>query len=123
MTITVVGSVLTGTNTYAVTKGFNFYGNFLPISGDLTTNGLPVVDNTTLNTWNQAGQSYNQAVVGLGTNDSSPDLSGNPGTYPIFVNQSGTAVVVVAPPVGAGFLLNSASPTTLTWSQTFSVGP
>ena len=44
LTITVVGSVLTGSNSYPVTKGLNFYGNFLPISGDITTNGFPVID-------------------------------------------------------------------------------
>jgi uncharacterized membrane protein YvlD (DUF360 family) len=123
LTITLVGSVLTGTNTYPVNKGLGFYGNFLPISGDITTNGFPVVDNSYLNQWNQAGQSYNQAVVGLGTDDSATNLSGNPGPNPIFVNQQGTAIVTVTPAVGEAFLYFSGTNSTVSWTQTFKVGP
>jgi len=122
MTVTVVGSVLTGTNSYTVTQGYNFYGNFEPIQGDITTNGFPVVDNSALFTW--AGNHYNQPVYGLGTNDSSysgTNIVGNPASVPVFADQTFSYVVVVAPPVGVGFLYQYLG-TATSWTQTFSVG-
>jgi hypothetical protein len=117
-TITVVGTVLQGSNSYPVTAGYNFYGNFEPVAGDITTNGFPVVDNSTVQTWNGAG--YNNAVYGLGINDSAPDLSGNPGTVPLFVDQNGTSIQIVAPAVGAGFLYHYLG-TSTSWTQNFTV--
>jgi hypothetical protein len=125
MTITVVGSVLTGTNTYPVSKGIGFYGDFLPIVGDLTTNGFPVVDNSFLNTFNNGG-TYNQAVYGLGTNDSSYNtntgaLIGNPAPYPVFSDASFINRVLVAPAVGQGFLYFYNSTSNASWTQSFLV--
>jgi hypothetical protein len=118
LTFTLVGSVLTGTNSYPVTAGYNFYGNFLPISGNLCTNGFPVVDNSAYYTYN--GHGYNQPFYGLGTNDSATNLSGNPGPVPIFTDQSGTILETVAPAVGQGFLYQYLG-TSTSWTQVFSV--
>jgi hypothetical protein len=124
VTVTVVGSVLTGSNSYPVNAGFNFYGNFVPVQGDVTTNGLPVVDNSYLYTWNAAAQKYNSAVYGLGTNDSSYDsgnnLTGNPAPYPVFADSSFSTRQVVSPAVGQGFLYFNAGPS-VSWTQNFSV--
>jgi hypothetical protein len=122
LTLTVVGTVLQGTNTYPVTAGYDFYGNFEPVSGDLTTNGLPVVDASFITTWN--GHAYNNASFGLGTNDSSYDsmgnIVGNPAPYPVFADGGYNVVQVVAPAVGQGFLYHYAG-TATTWTQTFTV--
>jgi len=119
LTITVVGSVLTGTNSYPVKTGFDFYGNFEPIQGDLTTNGLPVVDNSQYYTFN--GHAYSSVLYGLGTNDSALDLSGNPAPYPAFTDAGGDAIVVANPAVGQGFLYKYIGGTATTWVNVFTV--
>jgi hypothetical protein len=120
LTIVVTGKILTGTNSYPVTSGYNFYGNFEPTTNDICKNGFPVVDGSDLMTWN--GYGYGQALYGLGTNDSAPDLSGNPGQYPGFIDQDFTQIVPVTPPVGSAFLYYYVGPNT-NWTQIYSVGP
>jgi hypothetical protein len=122
--VTLVGSVLTS-NTVPINAGYGFYGNALPISGDITTNGLPVADNSLLYTWNPATQKYNSAFNGLGTNDSayngSGALLGTAATNPVltfdFISRS-----VYSPAVGEGFIYQNPG-TAKSWTQTFSVGP
>ena len=127
MNITVVGSVLAGTNSYPVSKGFGFYGDYLPIVGDLTTNGFPVTDNSFLNTFSN-GIGYNQAVYGLDTTHSSYNtntgaLLGGPATYPVFADGNFITRQLVAPKPGQGFLYSYLSPTNAVWTQVFNVGP
>jgi hypothetical protein len=124
VTITVVGSVLTGTNTYPVSPGYGFYGQFVPIVGDLTTNGFPIVDNSFLNFFNNPG-GYSQAYYGLGTDDSGFDtngnLTGNPASVPVFCDGNFTIRELVEPAVGQGFLYYYKGVSTATWSQNFTV--
>jgi hypothetical protein len=121
-TITVVGTVLQGTNSITENTGYGFYGNFEPVSGDLTTNGFPVVDNSFLYTWN--GTTYALPLFGLGTDDSGYDsmnnLTGNPSTYPAFTTSAELTRVIFAPAVGQGFVyLNPGA--SAAWTQTFTV--
>jgi len=120
----VVGSVLTGTNSYPVSKGYGFYGQFVPIVGDLTTNGFPIVDNSYLDVFTNGH--YLQAIYGLGTNDSGYDtngnLTGNPAQYPVFADGNFTIRELFQPAIGQGFLYYYLSPSSATWTQTFSVG-
>jgi len=123
ITVTVVGSVLTGSNSYPVNAGYGFYGNFVSQSVDITTTGLPIVDNSSVYTWDVVHQRYNPPFNGLGTNDSAFDGSGNllgtPATNPVltldFVTRS-----VYTPAIGEGFIyLNPGA--AKTWTQNFSV--
>jgi hypothetical protein len=122
LTLTVVGSVLTGTNSYPVKSGYDFYGNFLPESVDITTTGFPVNDNSSLLSW--TGHGYT-TVYGLGTNDSSNDgtnIIGGPAAIPVFADASYSFVEKIQPAVGAGFLYFSGAGNGTNWTQTFSVG-
>jgi hypothetical protein len=123
VTLTIVGSVLTGTNSYTENAGYGFYGQFVPIVGDLTTNGFPIVDNSLLYTWNTAAQHYNSAYIGVGTDDSAYDGSGNllgtPGTYPVLTLDLSTRSVF-SPAVGQGFIYQNPG-AAATWTQSFTV--
>jgi hypothetical protein len=123
-TITVVGTVLQGTNTTSVNTGYGFYGNFEPVAGDLTTNGFPVSDNDQLTTWTPAG-GYSQPLIGLGTDDSGYDsmgnLTGNPSTYPVFTTPAELVRVVFTPAVGQGFVYLRLTAGSAAWTQTFTV--
>jgi hypothetical protein len=109
-TLTLTGSVVQGTNNFALNGGlFGFLGDPEPISGDITTNGFPVQDNSTVLTWNVAQQKYNQAVFGLSA------TNGGPGFVDGFFNP-----VVVAPAVGQGFLYHNPT-NTIQWTRSFIV--
>jgi hypothetical protein len=114
MQVTVVGTVLQGTNSYTENTGYGFYGNFEPVQGDITTNGFPITaDYGYLYQWNAASQSYTTAVYGIDAADNAPSPAQ-------FYNADFTQVVVVAPPVGAGFVyFNPGS--AASWTQTFTV--
>jgi hypothetical protein len=105
--------VLQGTNTITENTGYGFFGNFEPVQGDITTNGFPITaDYSYLYQWNPATQHYTTAVYGITAAD-------NGGTE-AFYDQTLSFVVVVAPPVGAGFVyfnVGAAAP----WTQTFTV--
>jgi hypothetical protein len=123
VTVTVVGTVLQGTNSYAVNPGYGFYGDFVPIVGDLTTNGFPIVDNSLLYTWDSAHQRYFPAYIGVGTDDSAYDTSGNllgtPGTYPVLTYDLATRSVFT-PAIGQGFIYQNPG-AAATWTQAFTV--
>jgi hypothetical protein len=114
LTVTVVGTVLQGTNSYPENTGFGFYGNFEPISGDITTNGFPItLTGSYLNFWNPTNQQYAQAYYGVDAADNSPSPEQ-------FYNATYTTVEVVAPAVGQGFLYFNAG-TAASWTQNFTV--
>jgi hypothetical protein len=115
LTITVVGSVLAGTNNLAITKGYGFYGDPLPLVREVTTNGFPVTSTSFLQFFN-AGVGYAQAVYGVSAVD-----NGTPN--PQFYDASFVVPQTVAPGVGQGFLYFFGSTTNATWTQTFNVGP
>jgi hypothetical protein len=102
--LTLTGTVIQGTNNYVINKNFGFYGDPVPIVGDIVTNGFPVQNNTTLFTWNVTGQTYNQAVIG----DSGA-----------FVDQNFNPVVV-APALGEGFVYFMTN-NNLNWTRSFTV--
>jgi hypothetical protein len=112
ITITVVGTVLQGTNSYPIVHGYDFYGDFEPVATDLSTNGWPVNTYDNFGTWDQVHHKYiflagsSAADNGGGTNTASfSDQNGD--TQPAIVN------------VGQGFIYQSALPGTFT--QVFTV--
>jgi hypothetical protein len=97
-TITLVGSVLTGTNTVTVNSGYGFFGNFEPVAGDLTTNGFPINDNSLIFNWDVVNQKYDQ-WVGVGSAQ-----AGNNGNPLILDPGNGFAPVTYVPAIGQGFV-------------------
>jgi hypothetical protein len=123
LTLTVVGTVLQGTNAYPINPGYGFYSSFEPVAGDICTNGFPAVDNSLLYTWNNGA--YAQPLLGLGPDDSDYDpntlaLSGNPGTRSAFTTVAQINASIVAPAVGAGFIYFNPS-NSVSWQQIFTV--
>jgi hypothetical protein len=125
ITLTVVGTVVQGTNTYPINAGYGFYGNFEPVAGDIATNGFPAVDNSFLYTWN--GTSYNLPLVGLGPDDSDYNpstlaLSGNPSATGLsaFTDHNEINATIFAPAVGSGFIYLNPS-NSVSWQQVFKV--
>jgi hypothetical protein len=96
-TLTLVGSVLTGTNTITVNAGYGFFGNFEPVAGDITTNGFPVNDGSFLFNWDVVHQKYQQ-YEGEG-----PVALGQP-TGGFFDPANGFAPVTYVPAIGQGFV-------------------
>jgi hypothetical protein len=115
LTVTVVGTVLQGTNSEAIPAGYGFYGQFEPIVGDITTNGFPVTaDYSELFTWNSSSQGYNPVLYGFTAADSGT------APYPAFYDENFNGIVVVEPPVGQGFVYFNAG-TSASWTQNFTV--
>jgi hypothetical protein len=110
ITLTLAGSVVQGTNNFTINKGYGFYGDPEPVSGDITTNGFPVQDNSTLFTWNTPGQSYNQAVFGVSAGSGGP----------AFVDNNFNPVVI-APAPGSGFVYFNPATNSVTWTRSFTV--
>jgi len=104
VTLTLVGTVPQGTNHISLHSAYSFVADPAPISGDVTTNGFPVADNSLVYTWDNIGQTYNQALTGSGGQ---------------FVDGSFNTVVL-APPVGGGFIYFNPNATT-SWTRTFTV--
>src|SRR5204863_74286 len=77
-------------------------------SVNIATNGFPIGDNDVLFTWDVAGQTYNQSLIG----QASPAAWLDPVTF---------NPVVVAPAVGAGFVVNRNSGPTTTWNRSFTI--
>src|SRR5205814_10458431 len=71
----VVGQVPTGALAVSVSHNLGLYGDPAPVSQNIVTNGFPVDDNDLLFTWNVAGQTYNNALIGGGP------ASGGPGWF------------------------------------------
>jgi hypothetical protein len=111
VTLTLVGEVPTGPTVVSVVNGLGLYGDPAPVSQNIATNGFPIGDNDLLFTWNVAGQTYNQSLIGAG-----PANGGPAWLDPVTFNP-----VVVAPAVGAGFVVNRTSGVTTPWNRTFTV--
>jgi hypothetical protein len=115
ITLTFVGSVATGTNTYVVQPGLNFYSEPIPFAGtslDNTNINFPATHGQdTYTPWN--GTSYGANLTYYTTADGAPQ----DGWYDAsFTLQSGNSAKW--PNVGQGFLINhfgSAS----NWVSTF----
>jgi len=109
LTMTLTGSVLRGTNSYAVPAGFSFMGQFEPIVGDITTNNFPVqdaVDNDVLETFNTGLGKYNNGLLG--------ESAANGG--PAFLSAADFSTVIFAPALGTGWLYVNKNATT-NWTQ------
>ena len=106
----VVGTVPTGTLPVTVSQNLGLYGDPAPVSQNIATNGFPIDDNDLLFSWNVAGQTYNNALVGAGPQSGGPAWfdpnTGNPANY--------------APAVGEGFVVNHLG-ATATWNRSFTV--
>jgi len=116
VTNTVVGTVL-GTNGDNLIAGFNMVASALPVSGATTNNlfnmgGLP--DSTELYTWDQVHSAYVYNFYDTGGGSTTPANSwymadyATPTNAPIFT-------------VGQGMFFST--PTTYTWSQTYTNTP
>jgi len=110
-TMTLVGEVPTGATTVSIVNGLGFYGDPAPVSQNIVTNGFPVGDNDLLYTWNAAGQTYNNALIGGGPQ------SGGPGWF----DPATGLITVFAPAVGQGFVVNRSSGPTTPWNRSFAV--
>jgi hypothetical protein len=108
VTLTLVGEVPTFPATVSVVNSLGFYGDPAPVSQNIVTNGFPVGDNDLLFTWNVAAQTYDQSLIG----QASPAAWLDPVTF---------NPVVVAPAVGAGFVVNRISGATTTWNRSFTI--
>jgi hypothetical protein len=114
ITLTLVGTVLQGTNTLPLTTGFNLIGNLEPVSAQLlpASNGFPVTDGMQFEAFtNTIGHPANYAGILL--YDAS-GLSGPPGWYDGGGNPS-----TPQPAVGQGYFLYT--PSTVTWTSIFTV--
>jgi hypothetical protein len=122
--LTIVGSVVQGTNNYTVFPGLNFLADPVSVAQDISTNGFPVIDNDLLFTWGDGSDgggpvvaspwnsAYDQNLIGEG-ND-------GPGTGPAFLDPNSGNPVPVALAPGAGFVyVNSGS--ARTWTRSFTV--
>jgi hypothetical protein len=109
-TLTLVGEVPQGANTITVPNNYGFLADFVPASQEISTNGFPIQDGNTVQTWDPIAQTYNVALNGVGT----------PPDGPAWYNADYTAVVPFAPAVGQGFLhssINGSAP----WNRNFTV--
>jgi hypothetical protein len=111
LTVTVVGTVLQGTNSYPVTSGFGFYGNFEPVVQDLATNGWPVTSSDYYTAW--AGTAYGAQLFGVSAAD-------NDGINAVFIDYLGNPIAC-QPAVGQGFLYNRGVVGGATFTQVFTV--
>jgi hypothetical protein len=113
-TVTVVGTVLQGTNSYTENTGYGFYGNFEPIQGDILTNLFPVTESGSFcYTWNYSTQSFNPAVYAVTAADNGTPL-------PQFYDQTYNTNEYVIPAVGQGFVYFNAG-AAAPWTQVFTV--
>jgi hypothetical protein len=78
-----------------VPNNYGFLADFVPTSQEIITNGFPVADGSTLQTFNAVAQDYSQALNGIAT----------PPDGPAWYNADFTATVPFAPAVGQGFAL------------------
>jgi hypothetical protein len=108
--LTLVGEVPQGANAGTIASSYNFLGDYVPTSQEIKTNGFPIVDGSTLFTWNPTTQGYTEPLNGIGTPPDGPD----------WYNADFTAVVPFAPAVGQGFIyFNPAA--SAPWNRNFTV--
>jgi hypothetical protein len=103
--VTIVGTVIQGTNTTKVPSGYSFDAVIPPVASDLDTNGFP----TTIN-----GLQY--STFSNGTYTASYTYFSGAGWFDQGLNQ-----VFPTPNVAQGFLIYNPTATTGTWSQQFNV--
>jgi len=106
----VVGTVPTGTLPVTVSQNLGLYADPAPVQQNIATNGFPVGDNDLLFSWNTAGQTYNNALIGAG-----PGSGG-----PAWLDPVTFDTVNYAPAVGEGFVVNRGG-ATATWNRSFTV--
>jgi hypothetical protein len=104
-TLTLVGEVHQGSTVAAVPANYGFLGDGAPVSQEIKTNGFPIADSSTLQTFDTGIQDYSQAIIG----DSGSWLLGD-----------GSAEAIFAPAVGQGFLYFNPGAAT-TWTRNFTV--
>lgn len=103
--LTLVGEVHQGATAVPVPALYGFLGDPAPVSQEIKTNGFPIADGSTLQTFDTTAQDYTQAIIG----DSGAFLLGD-----------GSAEAFFAPLVGQGFLYNNPGAST-TWNRNFTV--
>jgi hypothetical protein len=109
-TLTLVGEVPQGANSVSVPNNYGFLADFVPTSQEIITNGFPVADGSTLQTFNAVAQDYSQALNGIAT----------PPDGPAWYNADFTATVPFAPAVGQGLLYHTTGGSA-TWNRNFTV--
>jgi hypothetical protein len=118
LTVTLVGNVTQGTNTYTVKPGLNFYSEPIPLGGtslDNTNVSFPATSSSdTYQSWTGSGYGPKYTYYNFA------DSGGAPGWYDITgtINESTNAAAW--PAVGQGFLINHAGSTS-NWVNTFTV--
>jgi hypothetical protein len=105
-----VGEVPQGANSRAVPALNSFLGDFVPVAQEIITNGFPIADGSTLQTYDTTVGDYSQALNGIAT----------PPDGPAWYNADFTAVVPFAPAVAQGFLYFTPGGST-TWNRNFTV--
>lgn len=111
VTMTLVGEVPQGQDVVTVPANYSFLGDLVPTSQEIVTNGFPVVDNSTLITWDATAQGYTEALNGVGVGSGGP----------MWVAADFETVVPFAPAVGQGFVYNA--PGSAGWTRNFTVQP
>lgn len=109
-TLTLVGEVPQGPNSITVPNNYGFLGDFVPVSQEIATNGFPIADGSTVQTWDSVGQTYSPALNGIGT----------PPDGPAWYNADFSAQVPFAPQVGEGFLYFTTTGSS-SWNRNFTV--
>jgi hypothetical protein len=105
-----VGEVSQGSNNQTVANNFSFLSDFVPVSEEIKTNGFPIADGATVQTWNPVTQGYNDPFYGVSA------ASGGPAWY----DGSYETELVFAPAVGQGFL-HSTALGAASWTRNFTV--
>jgi len=108
--LTLVGEVPQGSNSGTVPNNYGFLGDYAPVSQEILTNGFPVADGSTVQTWDNTLQTYSVALNGIAT----------PPDGPAWYNADFTAQVPFAPQVGQGFLYFTTTGSA-SWTRNFTV--
>lgn len=108
-TLTLVGEVPQGQDVRAIIPAYSFGADFVPVSQEISTNGFPVADSSTIQTFDPtigALGDYSQPLIG----DSGGWLDGN-GDPAVF-----------APQVAQGWLYSNPG-SSANWTRNFTVQP
>jgi len=109
-TLTMVGEVPQGANSRTVPALNSFLGDFVPVSQEIITNGFPIADGSTVQTYDSVAGDYSQPLNGVAT----------PPDGPNWYNADYTAVLKFAPAVAQGFLYFTPAGSA-TWNRSFTV--
>jgi hypothetical protein len=105
-TLTLVGEVPQGLTTVTIPNLYGFLGDVVPASGEIRTNGFPIADGATIQTYD-AVTGYTEALIGVAAENQWYDGGGN-------------APVVFSPAVGQGFVHYTTSGSA-PWNRNFTV--